>query len=93
MNQSKKLSDFKKLLSSVEVVCFDCDGVLYHGPDQIPGVPETLEGLKKLGKSIFFVTNNSTKSREENMKKLANFGITGTSISSLLRFFFSTRCF
>lgn len=36
---------------------------------------ETLQLLRKLGKRIFFVTNNATKSRESNKGKFDKMGI------------------
>jgi 4-nitrophenyl phosphatase/phosphoglycolate phosphatase len=59
-----KLSDpQKEILDEVDVFIFDCDGVIWRGDSLIDGIPETLEKLRKAGKRMFFVTNNSTKSR------------------------------
>lgn len=65
----------KELIGSVDVFMFDCDGVLFQGSTVIPNVPETLSLLRKHGKRIFFVTNNATKSRADNAKKLSDMGI------------------
>lgn len=61
-------------LNRFDYVLTDCDGVLYVNNDAVPGVPQTLNRLRKLGKKIIFATNNSTKTREEFMKKLKNLG-------------------
>eukprot|EP00164_Ancoracysta_twista_P001902 GFYU01002498.1.p1 GENE.GFYU01002498.1~~GFYU01002498.1.p1 ORF type:complete len:310 (+),score=66.08 GFYU01002498.1:96-1025(+) len=53
------------LLEKYDAFMFDCDGVLWRGADPIPGAKETLEMLMSAGKKVFFVTNNSTKSREQ----------------------------
>lgn len=53
----------KELLDQVDVFIFDCDGVIWRGDSLIDGIPETLEKLRSAGKRMFFVTNNSTKSR------------------------------
>lgn len=53
----------KELLDTVDVFIFDCDGVIWRGDSLIEGIPETLDKLRKANKRMFFVTNNSTKSR------------------------------
>lgn len=49
--------------------------VLDQGDSLIPGIPETLERLRKAGKKMFFVTNNSTKSRAGYKKKFDSLGL------------------
>lgn len=58
-----------QLLDNVDVFIFDCDGVIWRGDSVIDGIPATLEKLRALGKKVFFVTNNSTKSRKGYKKK------------------------
>ena len=41
----------------------------------IDGIKETLEKLRKAGKTMFFVTNNSTKSRAGYKKKFDSLGL------------------
>uniref|UniRef100_A0A6B2LCQ5 4-nitrophenylphosphatase n=1 Tax=Arcella intermedia TaxID=1963864 RepID=A0A6B2LCQ5_9EUKA len=53
----------------------DCDGVLWRGKTIIPGVVETLNLLRNMGKRLIFVTNNSTKTRALIQKKIQSFGI------------------
>ncbi|KAI9806012.1 MAG: hypothetical protein M1833_004419 [Piccolia ochrophora] len=50
-------------------------GVLWSGDTVFEGVVETLEMLRNKGKRVVFVTNNSTKSREDYKKKLDALGI------------------
>ncbi|CAN7998749.1 unnamed protein product [Ixodes hexagonus] len=62
-----------ELLPSITYVLTDCDGVLWSGNNAIPGSSETLNVLRKLGKKVRYVTNNSSKSRQgyvEKCKKL-----------------------
>ncbi|KAH0542556.1 hypothetical protein FGG08_003061 [Glutinoglossum americanum] len=54
---------------------FDCDGVLWSGDTPLEGAPEALDMLRKKGKQIVFVTNNSTKSRVDCKKKFDTIGI------------------
>lgn len=65
----------QQLLDNVDVFIFDCDGVIWRGDSVIPGIPETLDRLRALGKKMFFVTNNSTKSRAGYKKKFDSLGL------------------
>ena len=71
----KKLEDAAAFLDSVDVFIFDCDGVIWKGDSVIARVPEVLEKLRQMGKKIFFVTNNSTKSRKGYKKKFDGLGL------------------
>ncbi|KAL7088453.1 hypothetical protein ACP275_13G128100 [Erythranthe tilingii] len=64
-----------KLLDSVDVFLFDCDGVIWKGDALIDGVSDTLDTLRAMGKKLVFVTNNSTKSRKQYAKKFQSLGI------------------
>ncbi|XP_056326059.1 glycerol-3-phosphate phosphatase [Danio aesculapii] len=64
----------RQLLDSVDCVLFDCDGVIWRGDQAIPGAPEAINSLKKHGKQVFFVTNNSTKTRQMYADKLGKLG-------------------
>ncbi|KAG2191922.1 hypothetical protein INT46_011649 [Mucor plumbeus] len=57
---------------------FDCDGVLWEGTHMFDGVPEAMELLRSKGKRVFFVTNNSTKSRESFLQKFKGFNVKAT---------------
>ncbi|XP_019714026.1 glycerol-3-phosphate phosphatase [Hippocampus comes] len=64
----------KQLLASVDSVLFDCDGVIWRGDQAIPGAPRVIELLKEHGKKVFFVTNNSTKTRKMYVDKMSTLG-------------------
>lgn len=71
-----KLTDPQsQLLDQVDIFIFDCDGVIWRGDELIPGIPETLDKLRKANKRMFFVTNNSTKSRAGYKKKFDSLGL------------------
>ncbi|KAL9651653.1 hypothetical protein ABK040_001598 [Willaertia magna] len=70
--ETQELVDF---VGRTECFCLDCDGVLWKGSELIPNVKETLDSLRKLNKRFFFITNNSTISRKNYLKKFLNFGI------------------
>ncbi|KAK2177474.1 hypothetical protein NP493_597g04018 [Ridgeia piscesae] len=64
----------QSFLDNTDIVLTDCDGVLWRGNQVIPGAQETIEKLRKLGKKVLFVTNNSTKTRAEYVTKCASLG-------------------
>lgn len=72
---TQKLSNAEELLSKTDIFIFDCDGVIWKGDSLIDRVPSVLDKLRELGKMIFFVTNNSTKSRKGYLKKFQGLGL------------------
>ncbi len=60
------------------VIVFDLDGVVYLGDTPIPGAVEALNGLAAQGHSLWFLTNNSTRSRRDYAEKLSRMGIPTT---------------
>ncbi len=54
---------------------FDVDGVLCRGDDPIPGSPEAIDRLRRGGKKVAFISNNSTKSQSSYVEKFARLGI------------------
>ncbi|KAL4225152.1 hypothetical protein ACF0H5_015845 [Mactra antiquata] len=62
------------LVKKVDNFLFDCDGVLWHCGHPIAGCVEAVQKLKKLGKRIFYVTNNSSKTREQMVEKCQKMG-------------------
>ncbi|NLH99118.1 MAG: HAD-IIA family hydrolase [Chthonomonadales bacterium] len=61
--------------SSVRIVVFDMDGVLWSMDDPIPHASEALERCRLSGRAVYFLTNNSSKTRDDYVAKLARFGI------------------
>jgi 4-nitrophenyl phosphatase len=59
----------------IRLVIFDLDGVIYRGKKLLPYSKKTIKILRKKGIKIFFLTNNSTKTREQYVDKLKNLGI------------------
>ncbi|ODV59054.1 4-nitrophenylphosphatase [Ascoidea rubescens DSM 1968] len=63
-------------LNQFDNFLFDCDGVIWSGNTLLPKTIEILTYLKmELHKNLIFVSNNSTKSREEYLKKFRKLGI------------------
>ncbi|XP_053550742.1 glycerol-3-phosphate phosphatase [Bombina bombina] len=69
----------RSFLASVDTVLFDCDGVLWRGDEAIPGAPELINKLKQHGKRVFYLTNNSTKTRAAYTEKLGRLGFNAES--------------
>jgi glycerol-1-phosphatase len=54
---------------------FDLDGVLYRGADPVDGAAETLATLRRRGKGLAFITNNSSRTPEAIAAHLTGIGI------------------
>ena len=67
-----------ELLKSMKLFLFDMDGTLYLGNQLYPFTIELLETIKKCGGRYLFMTNNSSKSVNDYIKKLHNLGIAST---------------
>jgi glycerol 3-phosphatase-2 len=48
-----------------DVALLDLDGVVYVGPEAVPGVPEALAATRAAGMRLGFVTNNAARTPEE----------------------------
>ena len=57
------------------VIVFDLDGVVYRGDTPLPGAVSALAALSRAGHSLYFLTNNSTRSRAHYADKLTRMGI------------------
>jgi len=68
------VDNINELIDSFNTVLFDCDGVLWTGRKQVDRASETINYLKSKGKQIFYVTNNSTKTRDQYLTKLTQLG-------------------
>lgn len=76
--QAEDCDTVEKILEEVDSFLFDCDGVLWGSDEIFPGAAETLKKLHRRGKKVLFVTNNSTKSRSEYLKKIKGYGVEAT---------------
>lgn len=82
--QSFRRETFQNFLNSCDNFLFDCDGVVWNWPKEIPGSVEFINKLKLIGKKCFFVTNNSTRTRRTFSKQLENFGIKNITENQIL---------
>lgn len=63
------------LPSRIAGIALDLDGVVWRGNKLIPGGDRFISEMNWAGVPITFVTNNTSRTREECAKKLAAFGI------------------
>jgi 4-nitrophenyl phosphatase len=60
---------------NVKGAVIDLDGTVYRGDEPIPGAVEAIAELRDRGVATLFVTNNPTRSREQYVERLAEFGV------------------
>jgi glycerol-1-phosphatase len=58
-----------------DVALLDLDGVVYVGPEAVPGVPEALAAARAAGMRLGFVTNNAARPPEVVARHLAELGV------------------
>ena len=63
------------MFEDTKAVAFALDGTVYRGSQLIDGIDEVIRHCRKLGKSIFFLTNNSSETRSQIFHKPRNMGI------------------
>lgn len=68
----------KRDIAQINLFLFDMDGTLYLGNRLFEFTKELLERIKSAGKRYLFMTNNSSKSVVDYVKKLEKLGIIAT---------------
>ena len=64
-----------QLVDAYDMVGFDLDGVVYRGPDAVPGAPEVIAELRRKGIRVGFVTNNAQRGPSVVADHLTSLGI------------------
>lgn len=72
------MNDKIAILQNIDLFLFDMDGTLYLGNRLYDFTIELLETIKSQGKRYMFMTNNSSKSVVDYIKKLDRLGIAAT---------------
>lgn len=72
--QSLTKDEIKKLLDSFDTVLTDCDGVLWNDSGVIGDAPRVFNDFVSQGKRVFYVTNNSSKTKKQILAKFHKFG-------------------
>lgn len=70
--------DNAQIIKSMKLFLFDMDGTLYLGDRLYDFTPQLLEKIRKTGGKYLFMTNNSSKSVADYIKKLDKLGIQAT---------------
>ncbi len=63
------------LWDAYDVALLDLDGVVYIGPDAVPGAPEHLAAARKAGLHLAYVTNNASRTPSTVAEHLRELGI------------------
>jgi len=63
------------IADAYDAFLFDLDGVLYRGDRPIPGAADVVAALRRAGKRIAFVTNNSARTPEAVLEHLGSVGV------------------
>lgn len=63
------------LADSFDGFLVDLDGVVWIGPEPVPGAPEALRELRRAGKSLVFVTNNPSRNPARYAERLGALGV------------------
>jgi HAD superfamily hydrolase (TIGR01450 family) len=58
-----------------DVALLDLDGVVYVGPDAVPGVPASLAAAREAGMRLGFVTNNAARTADDVADHLTELGV------------------
>ena len=65
-------------MEKVKLFLMDMDGTVYVGDTKIAGAMEALLELKRRGKKVLFLTNNSSKTASDYVSKLSRMGYPAT---------------
>jgi HAD superfamily hydrolase (TIGR01450 family) len=68
-------SSDRPLWEAYDVALLDLDGVVYIGPDAVPGAPEHLEAAAGTGMRLAYVTNNAARPPTEVAQHLTELGV------------------
>ncbi|MEQ2207033.1 hypothetical protein XENOCAPTIV_006233 [Xenoophorus captivus] len=82
-------AQIRGLLEAKDFFLFDCDGVIWHGENAITGAAKVVSALIRRGKNVVFVTNNSTRPRENYVNKFTRLGFTDVMLDQI---FSSSYC-
>ncbi|RLD03174.1 MAG: haloacid dehalogenase [Chloroflexi bacterium] len=67
----------------IKALILDLDGVLWKDLEAIGDLPANFEKIRALGLKVTLATNNSTRTSEERLEKLASFGVNTEGINIL----------
>jgi len=62
--------------TTIKALILDMDGVVWKGDTPIGDLPQIFQRIRERGLKFVFATNNSTKTAEQYVRRLAEFGVT-----------------
>lgn len=65
-----------RLSSGYDAILVDLDGVVYRGNQAVPKAAEALAAVRRAGTRLLFITNNSARTPEQVVDRLAGVGVT-----------------
>jgi glycerol 3-phosphatase-2 len=68
-------STTQSLSTSYDLAMLDLDGVVYRGPDAIPGAAEALTAARDHGLRLAYITNNASRTADTVADKLRSMGM------------------
>lgn len=71
MTDAPSYATLPAVILTPTVYVFDLDGVLYLGETAIPHAAEAIHRLQTSGRAVYFLTNNSGRTRADYVEKLA----------------------
>jgi 4-nitrophenyl phosphatase len=78
---------------SATIYVFDLDGVMYLGDTPIPYATQAVERLQNSGKRVYFLTNNSGKTREAYQTKLRDVNDLAVGVDQIYTSAYATSLF
>jgi len=75
LKEPDEMPHLNSLFQNKKVVFLDLDGTIYMGDALIPGAKEFLDHLEDRGIFYYFLSNNSSRSKSDYVKKLSALGI------------------
>src|SRR3954452_18411886 len=70
-----RVADDRPLVDGYDAALFDLDGVVYLGPEPVPGAAAGVARLRERGTPLGYVTNNAARTPEEVAAHLRELGI------------------
>ncbi len=69
------MATFDRIFRNKKIVFLDLDGTVYIGDSLLPGARDFIDRLNEKNIFFYFLSNNSSRSKKDYVKKLANLGI------------------
>lgn len=71
----RRFSGFEEWYQGLKNFYFDLDGTVYVGGVPLDGAIEAIERIKGRGQRVYFLSNNSSKSKSQYVEKLRSIGL------------------